>query len=54
MNRTSQQFLSLLVSAMLVGSLLVGCSANKITQKESNTEVTETEKMQKLMLTVAI
>lgn len=44
MNRTSQQFLSLLVSTMLVGSLLVGCSANKITQKESNTEVTETEK----------
>ncbi|MCJ7690422.1 MAG: sulfurtransferase [Clostridiaceae bacterium] len=36
--------LSLSVSTLLVGSLLVGCNANKTDEKKNDTEVTQTEK----------
>jgi thiosulfate/3-mercaptopyruvate sulfurtransferase len=42
MNKTSKKFLSLSVSTLLVGSLLVGCGANK-TDEKKNTKVTQTE-----------
>lgn len=44
MNKTSKKFLSLLISILLVGSLLVGCGVSKSDEKKINTEVTQTEK----------
>ncbi|MBZ9634407.1 sulfurtransferase [Clostridium sp. FP1] len=44
MNKRSKKFLSLLISTMLVGSLLVGCTASKTVEKKSTTAVTQTEK----------
>lgn len=43
MNKTSKKFLSLLISTMLVGSLLVGCTASKTEEKKEGTVITETE-----------
>ena len=40
MNKRSKKFLSLLVSTMLIGSLLVGCTTSKTAEKKENTTVT--------------
>ncbi|MGV8981303.1 sulfurtransferase [Clostridium sp.] len=44
MNKNSKGILSLLVSIMLIGSLLVGCTSSKTAEKKSDTIVAQTEK----------
>ena len=44
MQKRSKKLTALLVSTMLVGSLLVGCTANKTAEKKSDATVTKTEK----------
>jgi thiosulfate/3-mercaptopyruvate sulfurtransferase len=44
MNKRGKKLLALLVSTMLIGSLLVGCSSSKTEEKKENTIIAETEK----------
>ncbi|MGH4123691.1 MAG: sulfurtransferase [Clostridium sp.] len=44
MHKRSKKFLALFLSTLLMGSLMVGCTANKTVEKKENTTVTQTEK----------
>jgi thiosulfate/3-mercaptopyruvate sulfurtransferase len=45
MHKRLKKLTSLLISTMILGSLLMGCTANKIAEKKSNTTATQTEKV---------
>lgn len=44
MHKRSKKILSLFVTTILIGSLMMGCSANKTDEKKENTTVVQTEK----------